>query len=174
MEAKCTPNKRHIRTLYILIVSFPINFKRGIYWTRDNTRYRIDLAVCFISILDWIHSPNFRLPFIQLFWRKFKQICDLTYIYKVVRYEVVTAVIMNNTFLLDMTACSMVEVNWRFGEMCSLHYTIEGKTSHSTRKKRGVKFSRVARAAWWLRGLFLDTETGSYKFLRNVDELLTY
>jgi hypothetical protein len=61
------------------------------------------------------------------------KMCDLTHIYKVVGDEVVTAVIMNNTVLWDMTACSMVEVNRRFGEE---------KTSHATRKKKGALSSK--------------------------------
>jgi hypothetical protein len=67
--------------------------------------------------------------------------CEVTYIYKVVGYEVLTVVIMNNIVLRDMTACSNAEVNRREGKSTASFFTIEEKTSHATRKKARVTIS---------------------------------
>jgi hypothetical protein len=81
-----------------------------------------------------------------------------------VRFEVLTAVVTKGTIFWDITPCSPLKANRRFGE-----------TSPSSRSK-----NKPARAlfvtcfyAGFLLGLFFNPEDGRDMFLRNVGRLST-
>jgi hypothetical protein len=80
-----------------------------------------------------------------------------------VRFEVLTAVVMKSTLFWDITPCSPVHVNRRFGETYRLH--IQGRRISRARNQR--KSRRFFHAGILLR-LFFDPEDGGDIFLRNV------
>jgi hypothetical protein len=68
----------------------------------------------------------------------------------VVGFEVLTAVLMKSTILWDITPCSLMKVNRRFGGTC-----------------RRVPLATCVHAGFLL-GLFFDHEDGGDMFLRNA------
>jgi hypothetical protein len=70
-------------------------------------------------------------------------------------FEVLTAVVMNSTIFWDITPCSPLRVNRRFGGTYGLH--LQSRALLATFFHAG-----------FLLGLFFDPEDGGDMFLRNV------
>jgi hypothetical protein len=83
--------------------------------------------------------------------------------------EILTAVVMKSSIFWDITPCSPLKVNWRFGGTCRLH--LQGQRISKARNKR---------ERWWqaklcllLLDLFFDPKDGRDMFLRKVGWLAT-
>jgi hypothetical protein len=59
----------------------------------------------------------------------------LSFLFRAVGSEVLTAVVMKSSIFWDTTPCSPLKANWRFGATCRLHL-------------QGRKISRAKRPAW--------------------------
>jgi hypothetical protein len=79
-------------------------------------------------------------------------------------FEVLAAVVIKSSILWDITPCSPLKVNRRFGETYRLH--LLGRRISQTRKKQ--KSACFLLPAGILFALFLDPEDGGDMFLRNV------
>jgi hypothetical protein len=82
----------------------------------------------------------------------------------IVKYDVLTAVITKSSFFRDITPCSQLKVNRRFGGTCRLHL------SGSKHKRNKKPASRDG----FLLYLFFDHEDGGDMFLQNFGWLPTY
>jgi hypothetical protein len=75
-------------------------------------------------------------------------------------FEVLTSVVMKSFIFWDITPCSLLKVNRRFGGTCHLHL-------------QGLRVSRMKqaarKAARFLVRLPFNPEDGGDMFLRNVD-----
>jgi hypothetical protein len=92
--------------------------------------------------------------------RKRATACTSQYIPSIVGFEVFTAVVMKSIIFWDMTPCSPLSFNRRFGGTSRLH--LQGRRN---------RFSKTSKEAGLLAGFaepFSSTEDGDDIFLRNV------
>jgi hypothetical protein len=85
--------------------------------------------------------------------------------YKFVEFEVLTAVVMKSTVFWDITLCSRLKVNRRFGETYRHHR--QGRQISQVRNQRKAVLATSFHAGFLL-GFFFDPEDEGDKFLRNV------
>jgi hypothetical protein len=78
-----------------------------------------------------------------------------------VGFEVLTAVVMKSTAFWDITQCSLLKVNRRFGGTYCLH--LQGRKLSWARKQHDSRWLLPS-----LLSLFFDPEDGGDMFLRNV------
>jgi hypothetical protein len=88
---------------------------------------------------------------------------------KVVGFEVLIAVITKMPFFWDITLCSPLKVNRRFGGKCHLHF--QGQRIRNARNQSPMPAKCFH--AGFLLGLFLYPEDRGDMFLRNVGLLST-
>jgi hypothetical protein len=79
-----------------------------------------------------------------------------------VGFEILTAVVMKSSTFWDITLCSSLKVDRRFGETCDLHLQYR-RISHA-RNQHQVRRN----SCWLLLGLFFDPENRGDMFLQNV------
>jgi hypothetical protein len=85
-----------------------------------------------------------------------------------VRFEVLTAVVMKSSIFWDVTPCSLLKVNQRFGGRCRHH--LQGR--RKSRARNQLDSGRNQLDSGWQAELF-DPEYGGDMFLRNVGCLST-
>jgi hypothetical protein len=85
--------------------------------------------------------------------------------------EVPTTVVMKSSSFWDITPCSPLKVNRRFGGTCCLH--LQGRRIKARKRYEAVSKYRTAEIAisFWFLGLFFDPEDGGDMYLRNVGPL---
>jgi hypothetical protein len=79
-----------------------------------------------------------------------------------VGFEVLTAIVMESTIFWDIPPCSLLKVNWRFGEICP--FNLLGRRISEARNQRVESCKQ---------NISEDPEDGRDVFLRNVDWLST-
>jgi hypothetical protein len=82
-----------------------------------------------------------------------------------VGFEVLAAVVMNSTIFWDITPCSPLKFNRRFGETYRLH--LQCRKMSRARNQRESRWQAENSAGFFL-SLFFDTEDGGDMFFRNV------
>jgi hypothetical protein len=102
--------------------------------------------------------------------------CDITLLSTIFKYEIYvrfedsTAVVMKSSIFWDITPCSPLKVNRRFGWTCHLH--LQGRRISQARNQREARSKQSTDCyllhAGFLHGLFFGLEDGGDKFLRNV------
>jgi hypothetical protein len=104
-------------------------------------------------------------------YRKMKQLDGVTSTRKnvFVRFEVLTAVVMKSTIFWDITPCSPLKVNRRFGGMYRLH--LQGRRISRGRNQHALLVTCFH--ADFLLSLFFDPEDGGDMFPWNVGWLST-
>jgi hypothetical protein len=90
-----------------------------------------------------------------------------------VGFEVLTAVVMKSYIFWDITSCSPIKVNRRFGGTYRLHLQGRRITKQKTSVKAGGKQSPPRKdchllSSWFPAWLFFYPEDGGDMFLRNV------
>jgi hypothetical protein len=91
-------------------------------------------------------------PLWQHRWTK-RSILQIFLAYLRVGFEFLTAVVMKSSIFWDITPCSPLKVNWRFGGTCRLH--LQGRKISRARNQRESRWQA-------------DPEDGGDMFLRNV------
>jgi hypothetical protein len=89
-------------------------------------------------------------------------ICGRTIECQYVGFEVLSVVVMKSSIFWDVTLCTLLKVNWRFGGTCCLHL-----------QDQRISQARNWREAGSKHGLFFGPEDGCDMFLRNVSWLST-
>jgi hypothetical protein len=89
-----------------------------------------------------------------------------------VRFEVLTVVVIKSTIFWDITPCSPLRVNRRFGGTYRLHLQCR-KTSRAWNQSESRWQAELCFHAGFLLGLFFDPEDRGDMFLRNVGWLST-
>jgi hypothetical protein len=77
-------------------------------------------------------------------------------------FEFLTEVVMKSSILWDITLCSPLKINRRFGGTCHFHFQDPRISQANTIMKQAAVLSGL------LLGLFFDLEGGGDMFLRNV------
>jgi hypothetical protein len=121
------------------------------------SRVRIPLEVCMSAFILFVLSCVGRC--LATGWSLVQGVLSIVCI----GFEVLTEVVMKSTIFWDITPCSPLSVNRRFGETYRLH--LQGRKNKLS-KKSAWKLATCFHAGFLL-SLFFDPEDGGHMFLRN-------
>jgi hypothetical protein len=119
-------------------------------------RCRMWVANCTATRCALFRFISVAIPDVNVFQIRVYYTWKIKLFFACVGFEVLIAVIMKNTVLWDITPCSPLKVNWRFGGTCHLH--LQGRRITRARNQRDSR---------WEAELF-DPEDGGDMFLWNV------